>query len=208
MSGPELAHVYWIGGGSGSGKTTIARRLANRYGLRHYSTDEKIREHGQRTPREERPFGCAFDEMGMDERWLSRAPETMLETFHLFRGECFHRVIEDLLDLPPDRRVVVEGFRLLPGLVRPFLDVIDQGVWLLPTPDFRRAAFAKRTTLWDIAGQTSDPERALQNLLERDRLFTDRLRDDVKIAGVPAVEVDTFVTEDVLFDRSDKQFGL
>jgi adenylylsulfate kinase-like enzyme len=26
--GTQLEHVYWIGGGSGAGKTTIARRIA------------------------------------------------------------------------------------------------------------------------------------------------------------------------------------
>jgi 2-phosphoglycerate kinase len=203
----RLRHIYWIGGGSGAGKSTIAKRMADQYGLRHYSTDEKIRDHGRRTPPEECPFVCAFNKMDMDERWLNRSPETMLETFHFFRGECFNRIVEDILEFPSDR-VVVEGFRLLPDLVKPLLRVIDQSVWLLPTPEFRRAAFESRNTLWNIAGKTSNPERALQNLLVRDRLFTDRLRKETKSAGLPAIEVDTSVTEDALFDRVAKQFGL
>jgi adenylate kinase family enzyme len=28
-----LRHVYWIGGGSGAGKSTIARRIAAQHGL-------------------------------------------------------------------------------------------------------------------------------------------------------------------------------
>jgi 2-phosphoglycerate kinase len=203
----RLRHIYWIGGGSGAGKSTIAKRMADQYGLRHYSTDEKIRDHGRRTPPEECPFVCAFNKMDMDERWLNRSPETMLETFHFFRGECFNRIVEDILEFPSDR-VVVEGFRLLPDLVKPLLRVIDQSVWLLPTPEFRRAAFESRNTLWNIAGKTSNPERALQNLLVRDRLFTDRLRKETKSAGLPAIEVDTSVTEDALFDRVAKPFGL
>jgi cytidylate kinase len=59
----RLRHVYWIGGGSGAGKSTIAKRLPDRYGLRVYSTDEMIREHGRRTPPAERPSICAFNEM-------------------------------------------------------------------------------------------------------------------------------------------------
>jgi 2-phosphoglycerate kinase len=203
----RLRHIYWIGGGSGAGKSTIAKRMADQYGLRHYSTDEKIRDHGRRTPPEECPFVCAFNKMDMDERWLNRSPETMLETFHFFRGECFNRIVEDILEFPSDR-VVVEGFRLLPDLVKPLLRVIDQSVWLLPTPEFRRAAFESRNTLWNIAGKTSNPERALQNLLVRDRLFTDRLRKETKSAGLPAIEVDASVTEDALFDQVAKQFGL
>ncbi len=204
----KLRHVCWIGGGSGAGKSTISRRLADKYNLRHYFTDETIRDHGSRMPLEECPFVTAFGKMDMDERWLNRSPETMLETFHFFRGECFDRIVENLLEFPSDRRVVVEGFRLLPNLVKPLLHVIDQGVWLLPTPEFRLAAFKSRNTLWNIAGKASNPERALQNLLVRDGLFTDRVKKETESAGLLAIEVDTSVTEDALFERIARQFGL
>jgi hypothetical protein len=131
----------------------------------------------------------------------------MLDTFHFFRGECFDRIIEDLLDFTPDCRVVAEGFRLLPDLVKPLLHVTDQSVWLLPTTEFRLAAFERRGTLWNIAGKTSNPERALQNLLVRDGLFTDRLRNQTKRARLPAIEVDTSVTEAALVGQVAKQFG-
>jgi predicted kinase len=36
----QLKHIYWIGGGSGAGKSTIARRIAAEHGLRVYSTDD------------------------------------------------------------------------------------------------------------------------------------------------------------------------
>jgi len=36
----RLQHVYWIGGGSGAGKSTIARRVAAQHGLHVYSTDD------------------------------------------------------------------------------------------------------------------------------------------------------------------------
>src|SRR5215211_7577064 len=59
--------------------------------------------------------------MDMDERWVHRSPETMLETFHWFRGEGFGLIVEDLLRLPRVPGVVVEGIRLLPHLVKPLL---------------------------------------------------------------------------------------
>ena len=34
----QLQHVYWIGGGSGAGKSTIARRVAAQHGLHVYVT--------------------------------------------------------------------------------------------------------------------------------------------------------------------------
>lgn len=69
---------------------------------------------------------------------MGEPPATMLETFHWFQGEGFNLIVEDLLDLPRERGIVAEGFRLLPRLVDPLLPVQSRAVWLLPTPDFRR----------------------------------------------------------------------
>ncbi len=204
----RLRHVYWIGGGSGGGKSTIAARLAEQRGLHLYSTDDAMRDHGQRVTSENAPHLRAFGAMDMDERWVNRSPEVMLETFHWFRGEGFHLIVEDLLALPEQPSVVVEGFRLLPRLLHPLLERPNQAVWLIPTPEFRRAAFESRGTLWGIPNKTHDPERALHNLLVRDGMFTERLERECEQAGLPLIRVDTSVTEDELYRRVEAQFDL
>jgi hypothetical protein len=204
----RLGHVYWLGGGSGAGKSTIARRVAAQHGLRLYATDEMMSGHGGRTSSQDAPFMREFAGMDMDERWVNRSPQTMLETFHWFRGEGFTAIVEDLLGLPGEPGVVVEGFRLLPHLVQPLLDTPGQALWLLPTPGFRRAAFESRGSLWEIARKTSDPERALRNLLERDRMFTERLDEETRRLGLRAVRVDTTMTEDDLAAAVAGAFGL
>ena len=146
--------------------------------------------------------------MDMDRRWVHRTPGAMLETFHWFRGEGFGLIVADLLDLPTESGVLVEGFRLLPHLVRPLLAVPAQAVWLLPTPEFRRAAFHGRGTTWEIAGRTGDPQRALRNLLERDRMFTDRLDRQTKELRLRSIEVDATMSEDDLFRRVSAAFEL
>src|SRR5689334_18519108 len=206
--GARLRDVYWIGGGSGAGKSTIARRLAARHGLRLYATDEVIADHGRRSSPVDSPFMARFAAMDMDERWVSRSPETMLETFGWFRGEGFGLIVEDLLRLPAGPGVIAEGFRLLPRLVGPLLAGPGHAVWLCPTPAFRRAAFASRGSLLRIAGKTSDPGKALANLLERDRMFTDRLREEATGLGLPVIDVDTTMTEDDLTGQVTRAFGL
>jgi hypothetical protein len=56
--------------------------------------------------------------------------------------------------------------------------------------------------------KTADPERALRNLLERDRMFTEILREETARLGLPAIEVDATTTEDDLARRVTEAFGL
>ncbi len=204
-----MRHVYWIGGGSGAGKSTIARRLADRHGWRLYPTDDVMWDHARRTTAEEAPLLHEFMAMDMDERWVNRSPDTMLETFHWFRGEAFGLIVEDLLRMPRETAVVVEGFRLLPHLVQPLLTAPGRAVWLLPTPDFRDAAFRSRATPGGgFTARTSDPERADRNIAVRDDLFTRHLREETARLRLPAITVDLTMSEDELAERVGEVFGL
>ncbi|WP_051866296.1 shikimate kinase [Streptomyces griseus] len=204
----RLRHVYWIGGGSGAGKSTIARRLADRHGWRLYATDDVMRDHAGRTTPEEAPLLHEFMAMDMDERWVNRSAHVMLETFHWFRGEAFGLILEDLLRLPRDP-CVVEGFRLLPHLVKPLLAAPEHAVWLLPTPDFRQAAIRSRSAAGEgFVQRTSDPERAARNVAERDHLFTSHIREEAERLHLRTIHVDTTMTEDDLTDRVTTVFRL
>ena len=205
----RLQHVYWIGGGSGAGKSTVARRIAAQHGLSVFATDDTMIDHAGRSSPEECPLLHQFMAMDMDERWVNRSPETMFETFHWFRGEGFNFIIEDVLRRPPESGVIVEGFRLLPQLIKPLLSAFVRAVWLLPTDEFREAVFKSRGgSAWAFLAKTSDPERALRNLLARDRMFTERLRSETGRLGLPAIEVDTTTTEAELVEKVTNLLGL
>ena len=200
----RLRHIYWIGGGSGAGKSAVATRLAARHGLTVYSTDHAMADHARRSGRGEAPYLFEFLEMTMDERWVDRTPEVMLESFHWFRGEGFGAIVDDVLELPD--RTVAEGFRLLPDLVASLLTDPARAIWLLPSPRFRRRVFADRG--WEIPHRTSEPERARRNLLRRDEMFTDRLRADLSRLGLPVLEVDGSMTADAATDLVARVFDM
>lgn len=205
----RLSHVYWVGGGSCAGKSTVAHRIADQYGLHLYATDDLMAEHSRRSKPEDCPLLHEFIAMDMDDRWVNRSPATMLETFHWFRGEGFNMIIEDLLRLPTSPRVIVEGFRLLPHLVKPILSASNHAVWLLPSPEFREATIERRGGRRSgFLAKTSNPERALQNLLERDRMFTERLRNEVEHLELRAIEVSTAMNESDSANSVAKIFGL
>ncbi len=68
LSKLRLRHIRWIGGGSGAGKSTVARRLSERYGLRRYHCDDMQSAHTARSNPTDHPMLHAFIAMTMDER--------------------------------------------------------------------------------------------------------------------------------------------
>lgn len=191
-------NIFWIGGGSGAGKSTIAKRLAGRYGGMVYSTDAAMTAHAARCSAEDCPRLQEFKHMTMDERWVERSAEVMLETFHWFNGEGFAFILEDLVNIQGDAPIFVEGFRLLPHLVKPHLYQLNRGIWLIPTPEFRRMAFETRGSLWKIPNRTSQPDIALRNHLKREQLFSDRLSSEITALGLRKINIDSCTEDDLL----------
>jgi cytidylate kinase len=204
----ELDHVRWVGGGSGAGKTTLTRRLAERFGLRLYSTDVAISAHATRLSDAAAPLLDDFRGMRMDQRWVHRDPPTMFRTFPWFHGEGFDLVIEDLQALAASGVVLAEGFRLLPHLVRPHLTNPQHAVWLIPTPHFRQSAFTQRSASEAFWLQTSDPHRALANLLERDRIFTAAVATDAASNRLATLVIDGSRSIEDEADDLAVRFGL
>jgi hypothetical protein len=204
----DLDHVRWVGGGSGAGKTTVTRLLAERFGLALYSTDAMIGAHSERLDATAAPLLERFRRMSMDERWVQHDSVTMYESFPWFHGEGFDLLIDDLQQMPTDRLVLIEGFRLLPDLVRPHVSNPSHALWLLPTADFRQAAFGRRRDADAFWGRTSDPDQALSNLLERDRIFSDKISNDTARNGLEALHIDGNRTARSLATELAVRFGL
>lgn len=187
-----LADIRWIGGGSGAGKSTVATRLGQRSGLPVVQTDLSLHPHAAAMADD--PLVSGFVRMSMDERWVLRPPAEMLRTFPWFAGVGFDLLLDEL----PAGPAIVEGFRLLPRLVAP---LGGRAVWLLPTPGRREAVMREREQERSFWQRTSDPDRALANLLERDRLFTERLRAECAELGLPTIDVDGAESAETVADR-------
>jgi 2-phosphoglycerate kinase len=146
--------------------------------------------------------------MSPDERWVQRDPVTMYASFPWFHGEGFDLVIEDLMGMPTDCLVVVEGFRLIPRLVQPHVSNPSHAVWFVPTTDLRKAAFSRRGGADAFWMNSSNPEQALSNLLERDRIFSDEIASDAVRNGLEILYVDGTQTVDSMVMKLASRFGL
>jgi len=160
----DLSHALWIGGGQGSGKTSIAKALARRFDLQLYNVDHRTSVHEARMPRTE------FRLLSLDERWLEASPERMVGFFVDTSRHRFRLVLEDLRRLPDSPLAVVEGPQLFPTSVSAVLAAADQALFLVPEPEEQRRRLLDRGP---IPG-TSDGLRARANATERDLLISAR----------------------------------
>jgi hypothetical protein len=128
-----LKHVLWIGGASGSGKTTVASRIARRHGLRLYSADTQTWAHRDRALREGHVAALRWETMTPQERWETATPDDMLEmSLHRERGAM---IVDDLRRLPAAPLIVAEGTTVAPELVTSGVADRSRAVWLIPTAE-------------------------------------------------------------------------
>lgn len=176
----DLSHALWIGGGQGSGKSTIARALSRRFDLQLYVVDHRVWVHEPRMPATE------FAALSMDQRWLDVSPERMLDLFVAHSRHRFRLVLEDLAALPDSPLAIVEGPQLLPTSVSAVLRSPDQALFLVSNLDEQRVRLRARP---GIPG-TSDPAQARMNATERDLMITQLIERDARELRLRAVEVD------------------
>ena len=201
----QLAHVLWIGGGTDTGKSTIAQNLADRHGLCVYHYDKTDAEHHVKlaeTLSEIREFNDA----SLDERWIYPDPSILLARCLFSFSHRFALVIKDLLALPNDKPIITEGFGLLPELVHPILCSRYQAVWLVPTEAFKWESMARRGKP-SFAKLTSDPEKAKMNLFTRDMMLADYYRKQVLSYGYTLHEIDGSHSAEEMTDLIDEHFS-
>lgn len=201
----KLAHVVWLGGATDAGKTTTAQQLAQRHGWQTYHYDKHGRKHHEalaRMPDVNLPFfGNTFDQ-----RWVEPTPEMLVKrSLHSFQLRLPH-MIADLLALPNGQIILVEGFGLLPEQITPLLTNFHQAIWFLPTKAFKLASFTRRGKP-SFAAQTSSPEKARLNLLNRDLLLADLIKAQVKNHGCARHTVDGTCTIEDTVNLLDTHFS-
>jgi hypothetical protein len=203
----RLSHVLWIGGPPDCGKTSIARDLGQKYGLAIYHFDRHEPSHFSRVDPNHHPalYAAHPDRMTTEHRWLGSTPEEMARETLQSWTERFGMAIDDLLALPATSPIVAEGPGFFPECVAPLLTDAAKALWLVPTPVFKRESAIRRDkpgSRWE----TTDPERAQQNLIERDLLMGEHIRRTAEELGLTVYLVDGTVGLDRMRERVEGYF--
>jgi hypothetical protein len=136
-----LPNVLWIGGPPRSGKSTVARRLARRHGLRWYNADAHTWEHRDRALAAGNEAARRWEAMTPEERWVQSTPAEQFDlSLHLERGPM---VIDDVRGLPRSPLTVAEGSTVPAAVVSSGVATHEHAVWLIPTAEFQRARLSE-----------------------------------------------------------------
>jgi hypothetical protein len=153
--------ALWIGGPPGSGKTSIAKRIARRHGLRWYTADAYTWRHRDRALRAGNEAARRWERLKPEERWTKPFPEEQLAmSLHFERGPM---IVEDVRRLPARPLAIVEGSTVSPSIVSAGITDRSRTVWLQPTADFfarggRRSSGLQRLIRAAIAEEVREHE--------------------------------------------------
>ncbi len=202
--------VYWIGGSPGAGKSSVTRVLAQRHGLWTYYCDwHQLGHERQRADRIDGfPALPAWNRKDMDERWLTTPPEQMARDVIAVWIERFPLVVADVGTLSPGS-CLVEGAGCFPASVLPSAGTSRRAVWLIPTPDCIRQVREDRFALGNSSAiHTSEPERALRNIIERDILLAAYVESEASHLGGRVIPVNGTRSIGEMADEIEAHFGL
>ena len=171
--------IYWLGGSTCAGKTTISNALAEKYGFTVYHCDDYLGKHIEKSNAREHPNLNKISEASWNDI-LSMDVEDYLNWTTGSFSEEFGMILEDLDALSDDKPILVEGINLLPKLIKDEIVKNDHAVWLVADEVFYKKHQMQRKELSERIKECSNQELALQNYMNDDLAFGKYIFNDAK----------------------------
>jgi hypothetical protein len=185
-----VRHVLWVGGPPAAGKSTLARRLTRRHGLRLYSADTRTWEHRTRAVAAGIEAAVRWEALAPEACWAAPVGELFDMSLHSERGSM---VIDDLRGLPAAPLLMADGSTLPADIVARGIADPAHVLWLVPTMEFQNEQLDRLGT----APGPASLYRALRDTAER----------DVEEFGLPSLVLDGSVGIDQVVARAEWHFS-
>jgi 2-phosphoglycerate kinase len=203
-----VRRALWIGGAQWAGKSTVARILAERYGVTAYHHDfAAAHGHEDRTFARRIREGLPPVERDPEAMWVTGTPEELASRVLAGFVEQFEWALDDLRALVSGRPVIAEGWGLRPELVAPIVDSPRRMIVMVPTPEFRRYQLRTLPRAAAISQPVSDPQQAQRNRLARDAIVADDAVRSARAHGIRVLHVDGSVDVSAVAETVAEQFS-
>lgn len=198
-------NIYWLGGSPCSGKSSVAERLCETYGMTYYKGDDYFGEHLERGHARGNPWATRLRHATSEFIFMRSLEENLDLSFSIFREE-FPFVIEDIRSLP--KPILIEGCVALPESLASLNILKRNAFYMVPTEEFQRAHYAKRLWAPERVADTSDPTQALENWMRRDVVFARQVAAAAESLEYPVVWVDGSLSIEETVNRVARHFDL
>ena len=182
-----MDNVCFIGGSPCSGKSTVAKALADICDMVYYSVDDHLGKYIAQGLNGQIPLVRRMMAMSADETWLRDPKEQCAELLEYF-CVMFPFALRDIRELGGDKNIIAEGAALLPTKMRE-ID-IARYFCMIPTREFQIRHYRERPWVNDILKDSSNRETAFAHWMERDALMGEITRRDAARRGYISVIVD------------------
>jgi len=186
---PDLPTIYWIGGAPCSGKTTIAERLAYKYGFSLFKSDDHMYAHMRLADPHKQPVMAKVARLSWEEIW-TRPVEVQVQDELDFYHEEFDLLLDELALYPHGQPVLAEGNAWLPELMTSLGLQNVRIVYVVATKEFQVSNYSQREFIKEILSQCTDPRAAFDNWMERDARFGTLVSQSARQMGLPVILVD------------------
>jgi len=184
-----MNHIYYIGGSPCCGKSTIAKKISEKYGFQYYKADDFLMEFIQKGVKNGDEWLRHISEMSLDQLWL-RNPIKLNEEQLIIYEKIFPYFMTELDKLNKNTPIITEGAAFLPSLVDKIGIEKTRYICMVPTREFQIQHYSKRLWVNDYLSSCSDKEKAFNNWMERDVLFALSTMKQAREKGYATLVVD------------------
>ncbi len=181
--------IYWLGGSTCAGKTTISNILSEKYGFIVYHCDEYLGKHIEKSNAQEHPNLNRVNKISWNDILSMKVEEYLKWTIGLFKEE-FKMILEDLYKLSDGKPILVEGVGLLPELINNEISDINHAIWIVADELFYKRHQIERKELFERIKECSNPEQALENYTNYDLAMGRYIINDAKRLGLSIIKIE------------------
>ena len=203
----HLSHVYWVLGTGCAGKSTTTMYLSEKYNMVRYDSDNKYDLFKSISDAENQPqMNRKFADW---EEYFNRSPEEYAKWLEDSLNEQIDMIVVDLLTMPKDRLIIVDGISSSDALFR--ISDYNHIVYLTTETDLAIDQFFDREDkgdLYELIMSLPESEKKLKNLQATLRLGHEREYNRIISSEMKYIirQKDTLVEQ--MAEEMAKHFGL